>query len=80
MYKQISGAKYQSHSEHITKFDVFLHILDIRLVNGQYPWQGRVEVFYNNQWSTICDDFFDRNEAQVICSMLGYDRNRYSFY
>jgi len=76
----ISGVKYQSYSEHINKFDVFLYILDIRLVNGQYPWQGRVEVFYNNRWSTICDHLFDRNEAQVICSMLGYDRNGYSFY
>ena len=46
----------------------------IRLVGGVYQWEGRVEIYHNGQWGTICDDGFDRQEAQVICFMLGYSR------
>ena len=47
-------------------------ILDIRLVNGDSPWEGRVEVFHNRAWRTITDDNFDINDARVICRSLGY--------
>ena len=37
----------------------------IRLVNGPTPYEGRVEVFYDDQWGTICDDLWSDEEAQV---------------
>ncbi|XP_063960668.1 uncharacterized protein LOC129267820 [Lytechinus pictus] len=46
--------------------------LGVRLVGGNKPSEGRVEVFYRNAWGTICDDLWDMNEAHVICRMLGY--------
>ena len=45
----------------------------IRLQGGSYPNQGRVEVYCNGQWGTICDDGFGSTDAQTICKQLGYN-------
>ncbi|XP_031565170.1 deleted in malignant brain tumors 1 protein-like isoform X2 [Actinia tenebrosa] len=46
----------------------------VRLVDGNKPNQGRVEVRYYGVWGTVCDDYWGINNAHVVCRMLNYSK------
>ena len=45
---------------------------DVRLIDSSGGSSGRLEIYYDNQWGTVCDDNFTSNDARVACRQLGY--------
>jgi len=51
---------------------VTICVIAVRLVDGPSAREGRLEVQYDGQWGTVCDDEFTDAAAAVVCYMLGY--------
>ncbi|XP_071138604.1 uncharacterized protein [Mytilus edulis] len=59
-------------------YDIFQG--DLRLVGGTSPRDGRLELYYNYQWRTICGDQFDVIDARVACRQLRYSTDAVEIY
>lgn len=50
----------------------------VRLVGGTRPTEGRVEIYYNGEWGSICDDHWTLVEANIVCRELGFPGAQYA--
>ncbi|EDO26592.1 predicted protein [Nematostella vectensis] len=48
------------------------NITSVRLIGGVLPFEGRVEVYRNASWGTICGSSLSLKSGHVICKMMGY--------
>nr|XP_020847133.1 CD5 antigen-like [Phascolarctos cinereus] len=42
----------------------------MRLVGGPNPCEGRVELWKNGQWGTVCDDYWTKKTMAIVCQEL----------
>ena len=46
---------------------------EVRLVEGESEWEGRLEVCLSQRWGTVSSGGWSHTNTHVICNDLGYE-------
>ena len=58
--------------KYVQRYFFFSLGITLRLVGGQTPYEGRVEVYHNGVWGTICDDGWTAKDTAFVCQAFGF--------
>jgi len=66
---QVRRHRYELQFVRVTQIHC---VIAVRLADGPSAREGRLEVYHNGMWGTVCEDRFSDAAARVVCYMLGY--------
>ncbi|XP_069783116.1 scavenger receptor cysteine-rich type 1 protein M130-like isoform X2 [Narcine bancroftii] len=67
---EIAGQTFNSTESPDVTIEV-MDDLDVQLVDGENDCSGTVQVYFNSTWGSVCSQYWDLADAQVVCRDLG---------
>ena len=51
---------------------LFISITEKIRLTGDNGQRGRLEVYFDGEWGSVCNDNFGEREGKVVCNQLGF--------